>query len=52
MAEGTRPKLKQARPINRERYSANATDFNSLLSQIRSKNIDAVLVAGHETEES
>ena len=33
-----------------ERYSTNATDFNSLLSQIRSKNIDAVLVAGHETE--
>src|SRR5262249_52945589 len=33
-----------------ERYSTNATDFNSLLSQIKSKNVDAVLVAGHETE--
>jgi len=33
-----------------ERYSTNATDFNSLLSQIKSKNADVVLVAGHETE--
>ncbi|MEO8924185.1 MAG: ABC transporter substrate-binding protein, partial [Caldimonas sp.] len=33
-----------------ERYSTNATDFNSLLSQIKSKNVDVVLVAGHETE--
>ena len=33
-----------------ERYSTNATDFNSLLSQIKSVNVDAVLVAGHETE--
>jgi len=52
VAEGTRPKLKQAGlPIALdERYSTNATDFNSLLSQIKSKNIEAVLVAGHETE--
>ena len=52
VAEGTRPKLKQAglTLAMDERYSTNATDFNSLLSQIRSKNIDAVLVAGHETE--
>src|SRR5207237_6640268 len=52
VAEGTRPKLKAAGLTTAmdERYSTNATDFNSLLSQIRSKNIDAVLVAGHETE--
>jgi branched-chain amino acid transport system substrate-binding protein len=52
VAEGTRPKLKQAglTLAMDERYSTNATDFNSLLSQIRSKNIDTVLVAGHETE--
>ena len=52
VAEGTRPKLKQAglTLAMDERYSTNATDFNSLLSQIRSKNIDVVLVAGHETE--
>jgi branched-chain amino acid transport system substrate-binding protein len=52
VAEGTRPKLKQAglSLVMDERYSTNATDFNSLLSQIKSKNVDAVLVAGHETE--
>lgn len=52
VAEGTRPKLKEAglNVTMDERYSTNATDFNSLLSQIRSKNIEAVLVAGHETE--
>ena len=52
VAEGTRPLLKSAGlPIAMdERYSTNATDFNSLLSQIKSKNVDAVLVAGHETE--
>lgn len=52
VAEGTRPKLKQAglNVVMDERYSTNATDFNSLLSQIKSKNVDVVLVAGHETE--
>jgi len=52
VAEGTRPKLKKAglTLVMDERYSTNATDFSSLLSQIKSKNIDAVLVAGHETE--
>src|SRR6185312_538837 len=52
VAEGTRPKLKEAgfTLAMDERYSTNATDFNSLLSQVKSKNVDAVLVAGHETE--
>lgn len=52
VAEGTRPKLKEAglNVVLDERYSTNATDFNSLLSQIKSKNVDVVLVAGHETE--
>lgn len=52
VADGTRPKLKQAGfdVVMDERYSTNATDFNSLLSQIKSKNVDVVLVAGHETE--
>lgn len=52
VAEGTRPKLKEAGftiAID-ERYSTNATDFNSLLSQVKSKKVDVVLVAGHETE--
>lgn len=52
VADGTRPKLKQAglNVVMDERYSTNATDFNSLLSQIKSKNVDVVMVAGHETE--
>lgn len=52
VGDGTRPLLKAAglNIVMDERYSTNATDFNSLLSQIRSKNVDAVLVAGHETE--
>ncbi|WP_251865122.1 amino acid ABC transporter substrate-binding protein [Achromobacter sp. Marseille-Q4962] len=52
VAEGTRPLLKKAglKVVMDERYSTNATDFNSLLSQIKSKQVDAVLVAGHETE--
>jgi branched-chain amino acid transport system substrate-binding protein len=52
VANGTRPKLKAAGfdIVVDERYSTNATDFNSLLSQVKSKNADVVLVAGHETE--
>ncbi|GAC1321233.1 MAG: amino acid ABC transporter substrate-binding protein [Collimonas sp.] len=52
VAEGTRSQLKQAglNVVMDERYSTNATDFNALLSQIKSKNVDVVLVAGHETE--
>jgi branched-chain amino acid transport system substrate-binding protein len=52
VAEGTRPKLKAGglNVVMDERYSTNATDFSSLLSQIKSKNADVVLVAGHETE--
>jgi branched-chain amino acid transport system substrate-binding protein len=52
VADGTRPKLKAVGldVVMDERYSTNATDFNSLLSQIKSKNADVVLVAGHETE--
>jgi branched-chain amino acid transport system substrate-binding protein len=52
VADGTRPLLKKAGmdSVLDERYSTNATDFNSLLAQIKSKNADVVLVAGHETE--
>ncbi|MDR3454920.1 MAG: amino acid ABC transporter substrate-binding protein [Rhodoferax sp.] len=52
VAEGTRPMLKKAAfdVVMDERYSSNTSDFNSLLSQIKSKNVDVVLVAGHETE--
>jgi len=52
VAKGTRPMLKSANldTVLDERYSSNASDFNTLLSQIKSKQADAVLVAGHETE--
>ena len=52
VAVGTRPMLKKAGfdTVMDERYSSNTSDFNSLLSQIKSKNVDVVLVAGHETE--
>lgn len=52
VANGTHPKLKAAglQTVMDERYSTNATDFNTLLSQIKSKKVDVVLVAGHETE--
>lgn len=33
-----------------QRYSSKASDFNSMLSLIKSKDVDAILVAGHETE--
>ncbi|WP_315918588.1 amino acid ABC transporter substrate-binding protein [Mesorhizobium sp. SP-1A] len=52
VADGTRPLLQKAGltiAID-ERYTSNASDFNSLLSQIKSANVDVVLVAGHETE--
>lgn len=52
VAKGTRPLLKDAgfTIALDERYTSNASDFNSLLSQVKNANVDAVLVAGHETE--
>ncbi|TPI78153.1 amino acid ABC transporter substrate-binding protein [Mesorhizobium sp. B2-8-9] len=52
VAEGTRPLLKEAglNIVMDEKYSSNASDFNSLLSQIKSNGAEVVLVAGHETE--
>lgn len=52
VAEGTRKAIgKTALKIALDqRYSSKASDFNSILSLIKSQNIDAILVAGHETE--
>lgn len=52
VAKGTRELLKKAglKTVIDERYSTNASDFSVLLSRIKSENVDAVLVAGHETE--
>ncbi|MEQ1940085.1 amino acid ABC transporter substrate-binding protein [Mesorhizobium sp. CN5-321] len=52
VADGTRKLLDDAglKTVMDEKYSSNASDFNSLLSQIKSNGAEAVLVAGHETE--
>jgi branched-chain amino acid transport system substrate-binding protein len=52
VADGTRPLVTKSglALAMDERYSSNASDFSSLLSAIKSKNVDVVLVAGHETE--
>lgn len=36
--------------VMNQRYHTNSTDFSALLSQIKSKKVDAILVGGHETE--
>ncbi|HKK01922.1 MAG TPA: amino acid ABC transporter substrate-binding protein [Desulfuromonadales bacterium] len=52
VAKGTRPLLEKAglKLVVDERYSSATSDFNSILSQIKEKKVDAILVAGHETE--
>ena len=52
VAEGTTALAKQAGMdvVLDQRYSTNASDFSTVISQLKSKNPDAVLVAGHETE--
>jgi branched-chain amino acid transport system substrate-binding protein len=52
VAEGTRKLLGNAsmKIVVDQRYSDKASDFNSILSLIKSQNVDAILVAGHETE--
>jgi branched-chain amino acid transport system substrate-binding protein len=52
VADGTRPLVTKSGftlAID-QRYSSNTSDFSSLLSEIKSRNVDVVLVAGHETE--
>jgi branched-chain amino acid transport system substrate-binding protein len=52
VAEGTRKAAAKAslKIVVDQRYSSKASDFNSILSLIKSQNVDAILVAGHETE--
>jgi len=52
VAEGTRKAIGKTtfKIVLDQRYSSKASDFNSILSLIKSQNIDAILVAGHETE--
>jgi len=51
VAEGTRKAIGKTtfKIVLDQRYSSKASDFNSILSLIKSQNIDAILVAGHET---
>lgn len=52
VADGTR-KLLGKSPFKiavDERYSSKASDFSSILSLIKSRNVDAIFVSGHETE--
>jgi branched-chain amino acid transport system substrate-binding protein len=52
VAQGTRALLKAAKQnvIMDERYSANTNNFTTLLSEIKAKHPDVVLVGGLETE--
>lgn len=52
VADGTRKLIGKTsmKIVVDQRYSDKASDFNSVLSLIKSQNVDAILVAGHETE--
>jgi branched-chain amino acid transport system substrate-binding protein len=52
VAEGTRKAVGKTpvKTVLDQRYSSKASDFNSMLSLIKNQNVDAILVAGHETE--
>ncbi|MDR0458233.1 MAG: amino acid ABC transporter substrate-binding protein [Burkholderiaceae bacterium] len=52
VADGTRP-LIQRQGFDLafdQKYASNASDFGSIIAQIKAKQVQAVLVAGHETE--
>jgi branched-chain amino acid transport system substrate-binding protein len=52
VADGTRPLLKQGgfNLVFEQKYASNASDFGSIIAQLKDKQAQAVLVAGHETE--
>lgn len=52
VANGTRPQLKQGGLdlVFEQKYASNASDFGSIIAQLKDKQVQAVLVAGHETE--
>ena len=52
VADGTRKAIGKAslKIAVDQRYSSKASDFNSILSLIKSQDVDVILVAGHETE--
>ncbi len=52
VADGTRKAAAKTKLkiVVDQRYSSKASDFNSILSLIKSQTVDAIFVAGHETE--
>ncbi|HET6620780.1 MAG TPA: amino acid ABC transporter substrate-binding protein [Dongiaceae bacterium] len=52
VAKGTREHLKQAGLdlVVDEKYAENSSDFSSILSVVKSKAPDVILLSGHETE--
>jgi len=52
VANGTRPQLKQdgLDLVFEQKYATNASDFGSIIAQLKEKQVQSVLVAGHETE--
>ena len=52
VADGTRKAVGKTKfkLVVDQRYSSKASDFNSILSLIKSQSVDAILDAGHETE--
>jgi branched-chain amino acid transport system substrate-binding protein len=52
VANGTRPLLKQAGfdLVFEQKYALNASDFGSMIAQLKDKQVQAVLVAGLETD--
>jgi branched-chain amino acid transport system substrate-binding protein len=52
VADGTRPLLKQGGfdLAFDQKYASNASDFGSIIAQLKAKQVQAVLVAWHETE--
>ena len=52
VADGTRPLLKKDgfELTFEQKYASNASDFGSIIAQLKAKQVQSVLVAGHETE--
>jgi branched-chain amino acid transport system substrate-binding protein len=52
VADGTRPLIKKDGfdLAFEQKYASNASDFGSIIAQLKDKQAQAVLVAGHETE--
>ena len=52
VAQGTAPKIKAAGldMVMNQKYASNSADFGSIIAELKSGGVQAVLVAGHETE--